>query len=118
MTSSAPELPHGEPRVVAAMFDRIAPKYDLLNHLLSLGIDNLWRRFAANKTRLRPGDRALDVASGTGDLAFELAKRVGSKGSVVGLDIAREMVVLGHEKSVARKDRIVDHHWGDGMHLP
>jgi demethylmenaquinone methyltransferase/2-methoxy-6-polyprenyl-1,4-benzoquinol methylase len=104
--------------VIAAMFDRIAPKYDLLNHLLSLGIDNLWRRFAANKTRLRPGDKALDVASGTGDLAFELAKRVGGHGSVVGLDIAREMVVLGREKSVARRDRIVDHHWGDGMHLP
>jgi demethylmenaquinone methyltransferase/2-methoxy-6-polyprenyl-1,4-benzoquinol methylase len=67
---------------------------------------------------LRPGDKALDVASGTGDLAFELAKRVGNKGRVVGLDIAREMVVLGHAKSVARADRIVDHHRGDGMHLP
>ncbi len=100
------------------MFDRIAPRYDLLNHLLSLGLDNLWRRFAAGQTQLRPGAKALDVASGTGDLAFELATRVGNKGRVVGLDIAREMVLLGHTKSLARGDRIVDHHWGDGMRLP
>jgi demethylmenaquinone methyltransferase/2-methoxy-6-polyprenyl-1,4-benzoquinol methylase len=100
------------------MFGRIAPKYDLLNHLLSLGIDGFWRRFAARQAQLRPGDRALDVASGTGDLAFELAKRVGASGSVIGLDIARPMLVLGHKKSVERGQRRVDHHWGDAMNLP
>jgi demethylmenaquinone methyltransferase/2-methoxy-6-polyprenyl-1,4-benzoquinol methylase len=100
------------------MFGRIARRYDLLNRLLSLGLDSAWRRFAAKQTRLRPGDRALDVCSGTGDLAFELAKRTRSPGSVVGLDLTREMLVLGHAKSVARGEERVDHHEGDAMHLP
>lgn len=114
----APELPHGDPKVVAAMFDRIARRYDLMNRLLSLGMDGGWRRLAAREANLRPGDRALDIASGTGDLAFEMAKHVGMYGYVVGLDIAREMLVLGHAKSVARKERRVDHHEGDAMNLP
>jgi demethylmenaquinone methyltransferase/2-methoxy-6-polyprenyl-1,4-benzoquinol methylase len=100
------------------MFGRIAPKYDLLNHLLSFGIDGFWRRFAAGKARLRDGDRALDVASGTGDLAFELAKRVGRAGRVAALDIARPMLELGRRKGRSRGESRVDHHWGDAMHLP
>ncbi len=114
----APELPHGDPRVVAAMFDRIARRYDLMNRLLSLGMDGWWRRKAAKDANLRPGDRALDLASGTGDLAFEMAKYVGDKGYVVGLDIAHEMLVLGHAKSIARKQPRVVHHEGDAMNLP
>lgn len=114
----APELPHGDPKVVAAMFDRIARKYDLMNRLLSFGMDGWWRRTAARQARLRPGDRALDIASGTGDLAFEMAKRVGTDGYVVGLDIAREMLVLGHAKSMARREFRVDHQVGDAMNLP
>ena len=114
----APELPHGDPRVVAAMFDRIARRYDLMNRLLSLGMDGWWRRKAAKDANLRPGDWALDLASGTGDLAFEMAKYVGDKGYVVGLDIAHEMLVLGHAKSIARKKPRVVHHEGDAMNLP
>jgi demethylmenaquinone methyltransferase/2-methoxy-6-polyprenyl-1,4-benzoquinol methylase len=100
------------------MFGRIARRYDLLNRLLSFGLDSAWRRFAANQARLQPGDRALDVCSGTGDLAFELAKRVGNSGSVTGLDLTREMLIIGHAKSLARNDRRVDHHEGDAMSLP
>jgi demethylmenaquinone methyltransferase/2-methoxy-6-polyprenyl-1,4-benzoquinol methylase len=111
-------MPHGEPRVVAAMFGRIAHRYDLMNRLLSLGMDGGWRRLATKKCNLRPGDRALDVASGTGDLAFEMAKKVGSDGYVIGLDITHEMLVLGHDKSVKRDERRVDHHEGDAMRLP
>jgi demethylmenaquinone methyltransferase/2-methoxy-6-polyprenyl-1,4-benzoquinol methylase len=111
-------MPHGEPRAVAAMFGRIAHRYDLMNRLLSLGMDGGWRRLATRKCNLRPGDRALDVASGTGDLAFEMAKKVGSDGFVVGLDITREMLVLGHDKSVKRNEPRVDHHEGDAMRLP
>ena len=117
-TARAPALPHGEPRVVAAMFGRIARRYDLLNRLLSFGLDASWRRFAARQAALRPGDRALDVASGTGDLAFELAKRVGEAGVVVGLDLTREMLVLGRRKSLQRRERRVDHQEGDAMRLP
>jgi demethylmenaquinone methyltransferase/2-methoxy-6-polyprenyl-1,4-benzoquinol methylase len=100
------------------MFGRIARRYDLLNRLLSLGLDSAWRRFAAKQTQLRPGDRALDVCSGTGDLAFELAERTQMAGSVAGLDLTREMLVLGRQKSLARGDRRVDHHEGDAMNLP
>jgi len=114
----APELPHGDQRVVANMFGRIAPTYDLMNRLLSMGLDPLWRRFATKQCRLRPGDRAIDIASGTGDLAFEMAKKVGTDGYVVGLDIAHQMLVLGHEKSVKRHEHRVDHHEGDAMRLP
>lgn len=116
--TKAPELPHGEPTVVAAMFGRIARRYDLMNRLLSLGMDGGWRKLAARKANLRPGDRALDIASGTGDLAFEMTKYIGDRGFVVGLDITREMLVLGNQKSQSRNERRVDHHEGDAMNLP
>ena len=99
--ATAPELPHGETTVIAGMFGRIAHSYDLMNRLMSMGMDGGWRRLAARQASLQPGDRALDVASGTGDLAFEMAKSVGADGFVVGLDITREMLVLGVKKSVA-----------------
>jgi demethylmenaquinone methyltransferase/2-methoxy-6-polyprenyl-1,4-benzoquinol methylase len=113
----APELPHGDPKVVAAMFDRIAKRYDLMNRLLSLGMDGGWRKVAAREANLRDGDRALDIASGTGDLAFEMAKRVGGTGFVVGLDIAHEMLVLGHAKSLSRHERRVDFQADDPVHV-
>jgi demethylmenaquinone methyltransferase/2-methoxy-6-polyprenyl-1,4-benzoquinol methylase len=121
MTSlpQAPDLPHGDPRVVAGMFGRIARRYDLMNRLLSLGIDGGWRRFSAKQARLRAGDKALDIASGTGDLAFELAKSVGHDGNVIGLDITHEMLVLAVDKGRRRKENHrVDHHEGDAMALP
>jgi demethylmenaquinone methyltransferase/2-methoxy-6-polyprenyl-1,4-benzoquinol methylase len=115
---SAPDMPHGDPRVVAAMFGRIAERYDLLNRLLSLGLDQSWRRFAAEKAALRKGDWALDIACGTGDLAIELAKRTGVMGRVAGLDLAREMLVLGNAKLRRRGPRTIDLHEGDAMRLP
>ena len=119
MTSSkAPDLPHGDPRVVAAMFDRIAKRYDLLNRLLSMGLDQSWRRFATRQTGLRPGDRALDIACGTGDLAISLEKRTGVMGRVVGVDIAHEMIVLGKAKMRRHGHRTIDLHEGDAMALP
>lgn len=117
-THGAPELPHGDPRVVAAMFDRIALRYDLLNRLLSMGLDQGWRRFATKQTRLKPGDWGLDLACGTGDLAIEMAKVVGPRGGVVGLDIARNMLVLGNQKLVRKGIETIDLHEGDAMSLP
>jgi demethylmenaquinone methyltransferase/2-methoxy-6-polyprenyl-1,4-benzoquinol methylase len=115
----APALPHGEPRVVAAMFDRIAPSYDLLNHLLSFGLDTRWRRFAAKQANLQPGDRALDIAAGTGDLAFDLARKTGPGGMVVASDLVMRMLVLGREKAVKRSNETyVDFHTGDAVRLP
>lgn len=117
-SSAAPESPHGEPRVVAAMFGRIARRYDLLNHLLSFGIDRRWRNLMARETKLGPGELGLDIATGTGDSAIVLAKQVGRNGRIVGLDLTREMLVLGKEKLRRRGEHGVDLHEGDAMRLP
>ncbi len=79
---------------VAAMFDEIAPVYDRMNTLMTLGADSRWRRAAVVATGLGPGDAALDVACGTGKLAAELAARVGPFGRVVGVDLASGMIGL------------------------
>ncbi len=88
---------------VREMFTRIAPRYDLLNHLLSLQLDRLWRARATKRLRPilnRPGALVLDLCCGTGDLAFSFA-RAGSA-RVVGADFAHTMLVRAKEKSAAR----------------
>ncbi len=77
---------------VAAMFDEIAPVYDRMNTLMTLGADARWRHAAVTATATGPGDAVLDVACGTGKLAAELAARVGPFGRVVGVDLAPGMV--------------------------
>lgn len=82
------------PEGVRTMFDRIAPVYDLMNRVMTAGLDGRWRRLAAGV--VRPGDRVLDAACGTGDLALaDLA----AGGSVVGLDFSEEMLVRARRKS-------------------
>lgn len=83
---------------VHGMFSSIAPRYDLLNTLLSLNRDRYWRRFAVERSGLKPGGSAIDVATGTGELAIELAKAVGPEGRVVGVDFCREMLDIAEEK--------------------
>ncbi|MEJ2187440.1 MAG: ubiquinone/menaquinone biosynthesis methyltransferase, partial [Gemmatimonadota bacterium] len=87
-------------RAVQGMFGAIAPRYDLLNHLLSLNIDRRWRRRAVDAlTRgVRPGGRFLDVCAGTFDLSLELARRQGFEGVVVGSDFAFPMLAQGAPK--------------------
>lgn len=75
--------------VVEAMFDRIAPRYDLMNRLMTFGVDRAWRRHAIAALRLQPGDRVLDLACGSGDLAAE-AETTGAR--VVGLDFSAGML--------------------------
>jgi demethylmenaquinone methyltransferase/2-methoxy-6-polyprenyl-1,4-benzoquinol methylase len=77
---------------VAAMFDDISPVYDRMNTLMTAGRDEAWRRLAVAATALRPGDAAIDVASGTGKLATGLAARVGPLGRVEGVDLSPAMV--------------------------
>jgi demethylmenaquinone methyltransferase/2-methoxy-6-polyprenyl-1,4-benzoquinol methylase len=89
-----------------------------MNRLLSFGMDGLWRRKAARLANLRPGDRALDIAAGTGDLAFDLEKRVGSTGFIAALDISRNMLVLGRVKAVRKAIANVGFIEGDAMALP
>lgn len=86
---------------VRSMFDRIARVYDRMNAVMTVGMDRRWRERAADFARVGPGDRALDVATGTGDLAVELAGRVGPAGEVVGLDFAEQMLELARAKAPA-----------------
>ena len=83
------------------MFDRIAGLYDRMNSVMTAGLHHEWRRRAADLADLSPGDRALDVATGTGDLALELATRVAPDGEVVGMDFSERMLELARAKAGA-----------------
>lgn len=87
-------------RRVRAVFDSVAGSYDLMNDLMSGGLHRLWKRFALGRTGLRPGDLALDVAGGTGDIAAGLARQVGPTGLVCHTDINREMLEVGRRRLV------------------
>jgi demethylmenaquinone methyltransferase/2-methoxy-6-polyprenyl-1,4-benzoquinol methylase len=80
------------------MFDRIAAGYDRMNAVMTAGLHHHWRRRAADLAAVEPGARALDVATGTGDLAFELARRVAPGGTVVGADFSDRMLELARAK--------------------
>ena len=79
-------------RLVREMFDRIAGRYELLNTVMTAGLNRLWNREVIRVSGLQPGDRALDLACGTGSLTRDLARRVGTKGYVLGVDFSREML--------------------------
>jgi demethylmenaquinone methyltransferase/2-methoxy-6-polyprenyl-1,4-benzoquinol methylase len=87
---------------VRAMFNRIAGLYDRMNTVMTAGLHHQWRRRAADLAAVGGGDRALDVACGTGDLALELARRVGPEGEVVGCDFSERMLALARAKAGAR----------------
>ena len=84
---------------VRAMFDRIAGVYDRMNRVMTVGLDRQWRSRAADLAEIGPGDRVLDVATGTGDLALELAGRVAPGGEVVGSDFSEEMLARARDKA-------------------
>ena len=89
---------------VRAMFDRIAGFYDRMNSVMTAGMHHRWRRRAADLAELPPGGTALDVATGTGDLALELAARVGPQGLVIGTDFSTRMLELARAKTAALAD--------------
>jgi len=97
LTQEPGDSPEAKAEAVRAMFASIAHRYDLLNSVLSLNQDRYWRSCAAAACGLKPGDRALDVACGTGLLALELARLVGREGRVVGLDFCPEMLARARE---------------------
>jgi demethylmenaquinone methyltransferase / 2-methoxy-6-polyprenyl-1,4-benzoquinol methylase len=88
-------------RRVRGVFDSVADRYDLMNDLMSGGTHRLWKRFTLALANLRPGQRALDVAGGSGDLAAGLARQVGARGLVVLSDINAAMLARG-------RDRLID----------
>jgi demethylmenaquinone methyltransferase/2-methoxy-6-polyprenyl-1,4-benzoquinol methylase len=88
-------------RKVKGVFDSVAPKYDLMNDLMSLGLHRAWKAYAIGVAQVKAGDRVLDIAGGTGDLARAFARRVGPSGEVVHTDINEAMLRTG-------RDRLVD----------
>ncbi len=95
------EVPWREKRRrVGAVFDSVADHYDLMNDLMSVGLHRVWKRFTLSRCGLRPGQRALDVAGGSGDLARGLAQRVGPRGHVILSDINRRMLERGRARMV------------------
>ncbi|HEX6507305.1 MAG TPA: bifunctional demethylmenaquinone methyltransferase/2-methoxy-6-polyprenyl-1,4-benzoquinol methylase UbiE [Chloroflexota bacterium] len=102
---------------VAQMFGTIADRYDLMNWVMTMGQDQRWRRDAVEVAGIRPGDRVLDVATGTGDLALELATKAGPKGHVVGIDFAEPMLTHARRKA-AGKALPLSFVPGDALNLP
>ena len=92
---------------VRGVFDSVAPRYDVMNDLMSLGLHRAWKAYTIAVARIRPGDVVLDVAGGTGDLARAFANRVGPRGLVVLSDINESMLQQG-------RDRLLD----DGVIVP
>jgi demethylmenaquinone methyltransferase/2-methoxy-6-polyprenyl-1,4-benzoquinol methylase len=122
---------------VRAMFDRVASVYDLLNTVMTAGLHHRWRVRAVELARIGPGSRVLDVATGTGDLAIELARRVSPGGEVIGSDFSEGMLARARVKgakaslALALETRSSTHNgasrsepaslrfeWGDALELP
>ena len=113
------KLTQGEERkfYVKRMFNAIARRYDLLNHLLSFGIDILWRKKAIRKLNITADAMVLDLACGTGDFALETIRQ--KKCRVVGVDIAAQMLVFGNRKKQIKKEgKRLCFANGDGERLP
>jgi demethylmenaquinone methyltransferase/2-methoxy-6-polyprenyl-1,4-benzoquinol methylase len=98
------EAPEAEKaRYIRRMFDAIAPRYDLTNALISGGLHSRWKQATATLTQMPSGSRALDVCCGTGDLALLLARLVGPRGHVIGIDISERMLSLARQKAAAAR---------------
>src|ERR1700712_3728421 len=85
-------------RRVRSVFASVAGKYDIMNDLMSLGVHRLWKHFTLQLTGLKPGQQALDVAGGTGDLALGMLRQVGRQGRVVLSDISPSMLAGGRDR--------------------
>jgi demethylmenaquinone methyltransferase/2-methoxy-6-polyprenyl-1,4-benzoquinol methylase len=88
-------------KFVRGVFDSVAPKYDVMNDLMSAGLHRAWKAYTVMVANLKEGDRALDIAGGTGDLALAFSKKVGKSGQVVHTDINAAMLSTG-------RDRLID----------
>ncbi len=99
-----------------AMFDRVSAVYDPLNTLMTAGLHHHWRTRAVDLAGVRPGSRVLDVATGTGDLAIELVRRVSPGGEVVGSDFSEGMLRRARIKGARMAG--LSFEWGDALQLP
>lgn len=113
LTNKVPE------KDVHDLFTRVAPHYDQMNNLISLGTQNGWRKKFFKELKVEAGDFALDLCCGTGDLAIALAKQVGPSGNVIGLDFNQKMLGLADKKIRGQNlQKEIQLKQGDAMHLP
>jgi demethylmenaquinone methyltransferase / 2-methoxy-6-polyprenyl-1,4-benzoquinol methylase len=107
---------------VNRMFDRIAGRYDAMNSVMTAGLHHRWRERAVERAELGPGDAALDVCCGTGDLALALAARVGPEGTVIGCDFSEPMLEIAREKAAegaaGQGGAPMRFEWADALDLP
>ena len=123
--SSGTEAESGIPRrdseefatEVRGMFDRIAGVYDLMNSAMTAGLHHQWRERAVDRAQVGPGSDALDLCTGTGDLALALRRRIGVDGRVVGSDFSEAMLDLARRKS-GEEGLPVEFGWADALDLP
>lgn len=102
MSTVSPKAQEAKKSQMRTMFDRIAPSYDLLNHLLSLNIDRRWRRHVVQIVRRKSPATLLDAATGTGDLAIDLARKLPGV-QIVGVDLSEQMLGIARKKIEERK---------------
>jgi demethylmenaquinone methyltransferase/2-methoxy-6-polyprenyl-1,4-benzoquinol methylase len=111
--------PERKAAYVNTMFDTIAPRYDLMNRLMTFGMDRRWRNYVVAQAAPRTGGSALDVATGTGDIAIALARRVGPHGTVIATDFSRAMMRPGPAKAAqAGVTGVVRFMAADALDLP
>ena len=103
---------------VNSMFDRISGVYDRMNRVMTAGLDRTWRARAAERSRLQPGQSALDLCCGTGDVALVLAERVGPEGKVIGADFSQPMLDIASSKPTPAGSSPVEFQWADALELP
>lgn len=93
---------HAKAGMVGQVFDSVASRYDVMNDLMSFGMHRLWKHFTIEQSAVRPGQRVLDLAGGTGDLASKFSRRVGKQGHVLLVDINAAMLEVGRDRLVNR----------------
>jgi demethylmenaquinone methyltransferase/2-methoxy-6-polyprenyl-1,4-benzoquinol methylase len=103
---------------VHTLFNSIASNYDTMNSIMTWGMLPRWQKFMLNKTELKPGNYALDVCCGTGELAFKMEKMVGSKGKIWGLDFSENMLTVANEKLNSRDNKNITFVQGNALQLP
>jgi demethylmenaquinone methyltransferase/2-methoxy-6-polyprenyl-1,4-benzoquinol methylase len=104
---------------VADVFHSVASKYDLMNDLMSGGVHRLWKRFTIELSAVRPGHKVLDIAGGTGDLAYKFSKLVGDEGHVILSDINSSMLNVGRDRLIDRGvNQNVQYVQLDAQHIP
>ena len=104
---------------VAGVFHPVASKYDLMNDLMSAGVHRLWKRFTVEVSAVRPGHKVLDIAGGTGDLAYMFSKRVGQTGQVILSDINASMLTVGRDRLLDRGvSNTIQYAQVDAQYLP